>query len=166
MQPPVTSRSDGRSQRPLFIVLGYDGTPSAQAALKRSAQLVAERPGHLIIVYVERPSVVSALAPQMASLIRQNNASLMRTIDAEVRTVLEDREPRWSSLRRRGSVAAQPRAVADQVRTTHGGAVDVVIAAAHNAAAPRGRFSWKRSRSRRTASVRGVTTRMTRDTAS
>lgn len=116
--PPMIRAGGGRYE-PLFLVVGYDGTPVARDALVASAEMIHGRSGHLEVVFVIHVPGWMASAPMAASALRLTLTDQARNFEAEVRRLLDDHEPRWHFQDRTGNVAAELTEVARTTARRH-----------------------------------------------
>ena len=116
------------STRLQVIVVGYDGSPAAQHALERAADLTRGRDGILEVVFVAHPPVGATLSPlAYTDLMQALDNETVRLAD-EVRTRLEGRTEPWHFQRRDGSVSAELQAVATDLQRQYGHQADITIA--------------------------------------
>jgi nucleotide-binding universal stress UspA family protein len=118
-QPPAGTVGSVR-EAPLFLVVGYDGTPPAQRALDSAARLLHDRDGALEIVYVAHVPVGAALSADAVVEVENGFDDLEGRLADEVRSRLGVAEPRWHFQRRNGEVADELAAVAGKLGSQQG----------------------------------------------
>ena len=78
----------GSSDRPIYAVVGFDGSASSLRALDTAARLLNDRPGGMEIVYVAHLPAVAA-----AGLVGAASADMQQSFDDTTRE-LSERSPR------------------------------------------------------------------------
>jgi nucleotide-binding universal stress UspA family protein len=124
----------GPSDRPVYAVVGFDGSASSERALDTAARLLNDRPGGMEIVYVAHVPAVAA-----AGLVGAASADLLQSFDETARELSEEAlarlqashlraaAQRWHFQRRDGAIADNLIAVADDLRYRHGPDTDVLL---------------------------------------
>jgi nucleotide-binding universal stress UspA family protein len=124
----------GTPDRPVYAVVGFDGSGAARHALDAAARLLNDRPGGMEVVYVAHVPAIAAADPRgdtTAGLL-QSFDDATRELSVEVRTQLQDSHLRgaaqhWHFQRRDGAIADQLIAVANDLRARRGPDAAVVI---------------------------------------
>ena len=125
----------GPSDRPVYAVIGFDGSASSERALDTAARLLNDRPGGMEIVYVAHLSALAASADvggRASAEVRQSFDDASRELSEEVRAHLQASHLRgaaqhWHFQRRDGAVADQLIAAADDLSRRHGPDASAVI---------------------------------------
>jgi nucleotide-binding universal stress UspA family protein len=124
----------GPSDRPVYAVVGFDGSASSQRALDTAARLLNDRPGGLEIVYVAHvPAVAAAgLVGEASADLRQSFDDTARQLQADARARLQASHlraaaQRWHFQRRDGAIADNLIAAADDLRYTRGPDAEVFL---------------------------------------
>jgi nucleotide-binding universal stress UspA family protein len=120
--------------RPVYAVVGFDGSPPSLRALDTAARLLNDRPGGMEIVYVAHlPAAAAAGLVGMASAdALQSFDDTTRELSEEVRGRLQASHlraaaQRWHFQRRDGAIADNLIAVADELRYTRGPDTEVFL---------------------------------------
>lgn len=120
--------------RPVYAVVGFDGSGAARHALDAAARLLNDRPGGMEVVYVAHvPALAAAdLRGDATSGLRQGFDEATRELSAEVRSQVQDSHlrgaaQRWHFQRRDGAIADELIAAASDLRDRHGPDAAVVI---------------------------------------
>jgi nucleotide-binding universal stress UspA family protein len=124
---PTTAGSAGSAP---YLLVGYDGSVPAQAALETATQLLGGGGGHLEIVYVAHLSGIVEMSPGAVSGMQDSFDGVAAELEAEVRARLGNRAPSWHFQRRNGSITEQLIAVATELRRQHGQDATVIIVGA------------------------------------
>ena len=124
----------GPSDRPVYAVVGFDGSAPSLRALDTAARLLNDRPGGMEIVYVAHlPAAAAAGLVGMASAdAQQTFDDTTRELSDEVRDRLQASHlraaaQRWHFQRRDGAIADNLIAVADELRYGHGPDAEVFL---------------------------------------
>ena len=124
----------GPSDRPVYAVIGFDGSASSERALDTAARLLNDRPGGMEIVYVAHLPAAAA-----AGLVGMASADLLQSFDDTARQLSDEARDRlqashlraaaqrWHFQRRDGAIADNLIAVADDLRYRHGPDAEVFL---------------------------------------
>jgi nucleotide-binding universal stress UspA family protein len=124
----------GSPDRPVYAVVGFDGSASSLRALDTAARLLNDRPGGMEIVYVAHVPAVAA-----AGLVGEASADMLQSFDDTARELSEEARARlqashlraaaqrWHFQRRDGAIADNLIAVADDLRYRHGPEAEVLL---------------------------------------
>jgi nucleotide-binding universal stress UspA family protein len=124
----------GSPDRPVYAVVGFDGSASSLRALDTAARLLNDRPGGMEVVYVAHLPAVAA-----AGLVGMPSADALQSFDDNTRELsdeVRDRlqashlraaAQRWHFQRRDGAIADNLIAVADELRYGHGPDAEVFL---------------------------------------
>jgi nucleotide-binding universal stress UspA family protein len=107
--------------------VGYDRSQPARHALDKAVDLLRHREGALEVVYVAHPAAGAALYPEGFAEVQQGLDEQARALAEEVRAGLEGQDHPWHFHRRDGAVAAELRAVADDLHLRYGDTAEIVI---------------------------------------
>jgi nucleotide-binding universal stress UspA family protein len=118
-------------------VVGYDGSPPANRALRIAADMLQGRSGAIDVVYVAHiPSMASLSADAMTEL-----ESGFDDIENELRTMVSEelrgREQGWEFERREGPIADELLAAAKDKGAAHPDATVVIVVGSSSQAAHR-----------------------------
>jgi nucleotide-binding universal stress UspA family protein len=117
------------------MVVGYHGTQPARHALDRAVDLLQSREGALEVVYVAPLPESVALSPEGLAEVQQGLDEQARVLAEEVYHRLVGEDHAWHFQRRDGAVAAELKAVADDMQRRYADAAEIVIvigASAHH----------------------------------
>ena len=124
----------GAPDRPVYAVVGFDGSGAARHALDAAARLLNDRPGGMEVVYVAHVPAIAAADPRgdATADVLQSFDDATRELSAEVRTQLRDSHlrgaaQRWHFQRRDGAIADELIAAASDLRDRRGPDAAVVI---------------------------------------
>ena len=130
-QTPGTA---GPSDRPVYAVVGFDGSASSLRALDAAARLLNDRPGGMEIVYVAHvPAIAAAgLVGAASAEVLQSLDDSARELEGEVQSHLQASHlragaQRWHFQRRDGAIVDNLIAVADDLRLQHGADAEVFL---------------------------------------
>jgi nucleotide-binding universal stress UspA family protein len=115
-------------EKPLFVVVGFNGTVPARRALDSAVDLLQSREGGLEVVYVADRSEQGSLGAEVGVDEGDDHSDQERVLAHEVRSTLVPTHLRWRFQRRDGNVAEQLAAIAETLRENHGPDASVVIA--------------------------------------
>ena len=130
-QTPGTA---GPSDRPVYAVVGFDGSASSLHALDAAARLLNDRPGGMEIVYVAHLPAMAA-----AGLVGDASAEVLQSFDDTARELADEVQShlqashlragaqRWHFQRRDGAIVDNLIAVADDLRLQHGADAEVLL---------------------------------------
>jgi nucleotide-binding universal stress UspA family protein len=124
----------GSLDRPLYAVVGFDGSSSSLRALDAAVRLLNDRPGGMEIVYVAHvPVMVSAdpiggAAADMLQTLDDTARDLSEVARARLQALhLHAAAQRWHFQRRNGAIADNLIAAADDLRLRHGSDAEVLL---------------------------------------
>jgi nucleotide-binding universal stress UspA family protein len=109
------------------MVVGYDGLPPARHALDQAVDLLGDREGALEVVYVAHVPMGVSLSSEGLAEIQQGLNDQAQALAEEVREQLAGQNHPWHFQRKDGAVAAELRAVADDVQRRYGDTAEVII---------------------------------------
>jgi nucleotide-binding universal stress UspA family protein len=126
---------NGSADRPVYAVVGFDGSASSRHALDTAGRLLNDRAGGMEIVYVAHlPAMALAASPgTMASAeVLQSLDDATRDLSEQARAHLQAAGLRgaaqnWHFRRRNGAIADNLIAVADELSRRHGPDATVVL---------------------------------------
>jgi nucleotide-binding universal stress UspA family protein len=124
---PLAGEPAESSPGRLQVVVGFDGSRSADRALDAATRLISGRPGSIVVVYVAHMSTGAELSPEAVVESLKGFDALEHQLTDTIRGQLDGVEPRWSFQRRDGIIARELLAAAEEVNRDHGHADDVVI---------------------------------------
>lgn len=107
-QPPAPARIDR-------LVVGVDRSPESLYALELSAAIGAPRRAALTIVHVQSRPLALSISPNAAAEFDRAEEEIGELIAAEARTRLGSYEGEWTVVNRRGAVAQELLAAADEI---------------------------------------------------
>lgn len=119
----VTTESGGGY---LVVVVGFDGSETAERALKSAKRFIAGRLGSLIVVFVARVPGTAAMTPAALGEIRYSLDAEADQIAAALPRLLGE-ERRWRFARRDGDAAEQLMAVAREEASSFGPDASVIV---------------------------------------
>jgi len=96
------------------LVVGFDGTDPSADALAFAVGLARREEARLIIAFVGSPTVFSSLSPDPGAL--ESIQAVGDELEERVRTTLGDFPVSWRFERRRGDVAHELEALAEEVK--------------------------------------------------
>jgi nucleotide-binding universal stress UspA family protein len=123
----------GSPDRPVYAVVGIDGSACSLRALDAAARLLNDRPGGMEIVYVAHlPAIVAGPIGEASAEVRQSFDDASRDLSATVRARLQGSHlrgaaHRWHFQRRNGAIADSLIAVADELARRHWPDATVVL---------------------------------------
>lgn len=129
----TTGTSGHRPEKPLIVVVGYDGSEPAEHALDEAVKLLRHREGELEVVFVAHMPASAAMSADAIVQIQQGFDHQSVALADEVRTRLEGLVSHWHFQRRDGAIAAQLEAVASDFDDRFQSNVDLVIVAGGSA---------------------------------
>jgi nucleotide-binding universal stress UspA family protein len=124
----------GSLDRPLYAVVGFDGSGSSLRALDAAVRLLNDRPGGMEIVYVAHVPVMASAGP-----IGEASADMLQALDDTARDLsevararlqalhLRAAAQRWHFQRRDGAIADNLIAAADDLRLRHGSDAEMLL---------------------------------------
>jgi nucleotide-binding universal stress UspA family protein len=124
----------GSPDRPVYAVVGVDGSASSLRALDAAAWLLNDRPGGMEIVFVAHIPAMAA-----AGLAAEASADMLQTFDDTARDLseivrahlqashLRGAAQRWHFQRRDGAIAGGLTAAADELCRLHGPDAAVIL---------------------------------------
>jgi nucleotide-binding universal stress UspA family protein len=133
--PQQTAGTSGSPDRPVYAVVGFDGSASSRHALDTAARLLTGRAGGMEIVYVAHLPAMALAASTGATV----SAEVLESLDDATRDLSEQARAHlqaaglrgaaqnWHFLRRNGAIADNLIAVADEIRGRHGPDATVVL---------------------------------------
>jgi nucleotide-binding universal stress UspA family protein len=127
--------SAGPLDRPVYAVVGFDGSTSSLHALDTAARLLNDRAGGMEIVYVAHlPAMALAASSSSAAPaeVLQSLDDATRDLAEQARAHLQASHLRgaaehWHFRRRNGAIADNLIAVADELSRRHGADAEVVL---------------------------------------
>jgi len=133
--PQTAGTSTEPSDRPVYAVVGFDGSTSSLHALDTAARLLNDRAGGMEIVYVAHlPAMALAASASSAAPaeVLQSLDDATRDLSEQARAHLQAAHLRggaqhWHFRRRNGAIADNLIAVADELRGRHGPDAEVVL---------------------------------------
>jgi nucleotide-binding universal stress UspA family protein len=124
----------GSPDRPVYAIVGFDGSASSLRALDTAARLLNDRPGGMEIVYVAHvPAAAAAgLVGAASADLQQSFDDTTRELSDEVRARLQASHlraaaQRWHFQRRDGAIADNLIEAADELRYAHGPDAEVFL---------------------------------------
>ena len=121
----------------LRLMVGFDGSPPALRALDAAVNLLQGRPGHIHVVYVAHLPGVDALSADAVAELEVNFDDIEQELRGMAGERLRGREDRWGFERRRGLIAEELLAAADDARAAHPGATVAIAVGSSSQAAHR-----------------------------
>jgi nucleotide-binding universal stress UspA family protein len=126
---------NGSTDRPVYAVVGFDGSASSRHALDAAARLLNDRAGGMEIVYVAHLPAMALAASSgttASAEVLQSLDDATRDLSEQARTHLQAAHLRgaaqhWHFRRRNGAIADNLIAVADELRGRHGPDATVVL---------------------------------------
>ena len=133
--PQTAGTSAGPWDRPVYAVVGFDGSTSSLHALGTAARLLNDRAGGMEIVYVAHlPAMALAASSSSAAPaeVLQSLDDATRDLSEQARAHLQASHLRgaaqhWHFRRRNGAIADNLIAVADELSGRHGPDAEVVL---------------------------------------
>jgi len=132
--PDQTAGTLGSPDRPVYAVVGFDGSASSLRALDAAARLLNERPGGMQIVYTAHAEATASadLTGEASAEMRQRLDDATRDLSDRARAHLQGSHlrgaaQRWHFQRRAGEVADNLIAAADELRRQHGPDATVLL---------------------------------------
>jgi len=111
----------------LVLVVGYDGTEPAERALQCAADMLAERPGRIEVVFVTHfPATMAFSGPAMVA-VREGIEDEARDLGQSVEEALGGTDLKWHFQRREGEVASELLAVGREQLDAEGPSTRVVL---------------------------------------
>jgi hypothetical protein len=125
----------GPADRPVYAVVGFDGSASSRHALDAAARLLDDRAGGMEIVYVAHLPAMALAASSSTTVsaeVLQSLDDAARDLSEQARAHLQAAHLRgaaqaWHFRRRNGAIAENLIAVADELRGRHGPDAVVVL---------------------------------------
>jgi nucleotide-binding universal stress UspA family protein len=121
------AKERGSDNAPVVVVVGFDGTESAQRALDGAARLLQHRDGWLEVVFVAHLPATTALMPTGVGEVVGSLDELEALLGREISRRLDRTGPRWHFQRRDGDVAQELIAVADEASRRNGPQASIVL---------------------------------------
>jgi nucleotide-binding universal stress UspA family protein len=117
---------------PLFLVVGYDGSPPASRALDAAARLLQGRTGRIDVVYVAHLSSLAMLSPGAIAELESDFDEIEQQLRAAAAEQLQDRAA-WGFERRQGAVPDELIAIATAIGEAAGNTVAIVVGSSSHA---------------------------------
>lgn len=120
----------GWSTAALVLVVGFDGSRTAQRALDAAVHIANHRHARLEVVYVTEEPTLTASSSKPVTEGDRIADETARQLSAKVRTLLGQREQRWRFHHRKGKRHDQLLAAANEISEhpgTHGGKTIVIV---------------------------------------
>lgn len=119
----------------LHLVVGYDGSPSANRALADADGLLQGRAGDINVVYVAQSPGLAALSPGGAAELETSFNELEQDLRAQATEQLRAGGAAWEFHRREGTVAPELIATAAAVGEAHPNDTVAIIVGSSSTAA-------------------------------
>ena len=119
-----TSTSPAEALRP---VVGFDGSAPASRALDAAVRLMEGRPGQITVVYVAHLPSTDMLSADAIAEMDETFDEVEQELRGLVTERLRDRQQGWEFERRRGMIAAQLIAAAEDIQAGHPGAAVIIV---------------------------------------
>lgn len=120
----------GWSTAALILVVGFDGSRTAQRALDAAVDIVYQRHARLEVVYVTEEPALTATSSEPMTEGDGIADETARQLSVKVRTLLAQREQRWRFHHRKGERHEQLLAAANEISEhpgTHGENTIVIV---------------------------------------
>ena len=117
---------------PLYLVVGYDGSPPASRALDAAARLLQGRTGRIDVVYVAHLSSLAMLSPGAIAELESDFDEIEQQLRAAAAEHLQDRAA-WGFERRQGAVPDELIAIATAIGEAVGNTVAIVVGSSSHA---------------------------------
>jgi nucleotide-binding universal stress UspA family protein len=117
---------------PLYLVVGYDGSPPASRALDAAARLLQGRTGRIDVVYVAHLSSLAMLSPGAIAELESDFDEIEQQLRAAAAEQLQDRAA-WGFERRQGAVPDELIAIATAIGEAVGNTVAIVVGSSSHA---------------------------------
>jgi nucleotide-binding universal stress UspA family protein len=117
---------------PLYLVVGYDGSPPASRALDAAARLLQGRTGRIDVVYVAHLSSLAMLSPGAIAELESDFDEIEQQLRAAAAEQLQDRAA-WGFERRQGAVPDELIAIATAIGEAAGSTVAIVVGSSSHA---------------------------------
>jgi nucleotide-binding universal stress UspA family protein len=125
MNSPASSAND------LCLVVGYDGSASANRALDAAVRLLRGRTGRIEVVYIAHLSSLEIFSAGALGEMEEDFDEVERELRAECGKHLGGLEERWRFARRQGPIAEELIMVATAARDAYVSVVIVVGSSSH-----------------------------------
>jgi nucleotide-binding universal stress UspA family protein len=99
--------SPEKGEKPLVLVVGYDGTEPAERALRAAAEWLQRSAGRMEVVYVAHVPASAAYAPQGMASIDDALDTEEHDLAHHAEEVLASTGVKWHFQRRNGEIAAE-----------------------------------------------------------
>jgi nucleotide-binding universal stress UspA family protein len=119
---PQSDRDTG-----LLLVVGFDGSPPAERALRHAVRHLTGRSGRLEVVYVAQLPAGAAFSSSAVAAMRETLDEEEKTLRDGAASVLEQTGLPWHFQRRDGAVAHELLSVAEELGASAGPDSEVVI---------------------------------------
>ena len=117
---------------PLYLDVGYDGSPPASRALDAAARLLQGRTGRIDVVYVAHLSSLAMLSPGAIAELESDFDEIEQQLRAAAAEQLQDRAA-WGFERRQGAVPDELIAIATAIGEAVGNTVAIVVGSSSHA---------------------------------
>jgi nucleotide-binding universal stress UspA family protein len=117
---------------PLYLVVGYDGSPPASRALDAAARLLQGRTGRIDVVYVAHLSSLAMLSPGAIAELESDFDEIEQQLRAAAAEQLQDRAA-WGFERRQGAIPDELIAIATAIGEAVGNTVAIVVGSSSHA---------------------------------
>ena len=111
----------------LHLVVGYDGSPPASRALDGAVRLLQGRTGRIEVVYVAHLSSVVMLSADAIAEMEQDFSEIEQELRASAAEQLGGKTEAWGFQRRRGAIAEELVAAANDLKEADAAGTEVVI---------------------------------------
>ncbi|WP_375481098.1 universal stress protein [uncultured Jatrophihabitans sp.] len=117
----MATKHDEIVLRPIELVVGFDGSPSACSALETAKNLALGRNCSITVVYVSAPTAMDSLAwepgtPALLDARRHNEDAISQELQEVASSVIGAANLNWHFNHRRGTVGHELVGAADEIR--------------------------------------------------
>ncbi len=114
-------------ERPLVLVVGYDGTEPAQRALEVAAKTLQTKEGRLEVVYIAHTPSTVAFSAQAVASVREGFDNEEQLLIKRADEALTPTGVKWHFQRRNGEIAPELLAVGEEQLGADGPSTHVVL---------------------------------------
>jgi nucleotide-binding universal stress UspA family protein len=118
---------------PLYLVVGYDGSPPASRALDAAARLLQGRTGRIDVVYVAHLSSLAMLSPGAIAELESDFDEIEQQLRTAAAEQLSGHAAAWGFERRQGAVPDELIAIATAIGEAVGNTVAIVVGSSSHA---------------------------------
>jgi nucleotide-binding universal stress UspA family protein len=118
---------------PLYLVVGYDGSPPASRALDAAARLLQGRTGRIDVVYVAHLSSLAMLSPGAIAELESDFDEIEQQLRTAAAEQLRGHTAAWGFERRQGAVPDELIAIATAIGEAVGNTVAIVVGSSSHA---------------------------------